>query len=230
MEAEFHYLAALKGQGKTSEYETLARDFAGRAEPPWAERALNDLGTHFILADEDEKAADVFAEMYARFPLGAFADRAAWRSGWWAYKQKRFGESASGVRGRFASMRRADYRPSWLYWTARARVELGDQAGAFDAFRRVIADYRNSYYGRAAIQEAAQLQSAAVRTAISPARRTWPATVVPAGPPGQQPANRTPAGRRDVRRCDCGIEAIAGVGPGIAAGGRDDRVRAEPAG
>jgi soluble lytic murein transglycosylase len=181
-EAEFHYLAALKGQGKTGEYETLAREFAGRAEAPWSERTLNDLGTHFILADDDEKAADVFAEMYARFPLGAFADRAAWRSGWWSYKQKRFADAARVFEAAASSMRRADYRPSWLYWTARARVELGDQTGAFDAFRRVISDYRNSYYGRAAIQEAAQMNSV-VRTAISPARLTWPATVVPAARP-----------------------------------------------
>jgi soluble lytic murein transglycosylase len=155
---------------------------ARRAEAPWSERTLNDLGTHFILADDDEKAADVFAEMYARFPLGAFADRAAWRSGWWSYKQKRFADAARVFEAAASSMRRADYRPSWLYWTARARVELGDQTGAFDAFRRVISDYRNSYYGRAAIQEAAQMNSV-VRTAISPARLTWPATVVPAARP-----------------------------------------------
>jgi hypothetical protein len=169
-EAEFHYLAAMKGQGKTAEYEALARDFAGRAESPWAERALNDLGTHFILTNEDEKAADVFGEMYARFPLGAFADRAAWRSGWWAYKQKRFGESARVFDAAAASMRRADFRPGWLYWTARARVELGDQAGAFDAAIRTT-DARRFRRRRSCSQ--------------SCVRRSRPL-----GSPGQRPSSR----------------------------------------
>ncbi len=185
-EAAYYYLSAAKGLGRTAEYVSLARDAAGRLDPPWAERALNDLGTHFILADEDGKAADVFAEQYARFPVGAFADRAAWRAGWWAYKEKRYAETVRIFESAALSMRRADYRPGWLYWAARAHVELGHRDAAIEGFRRTIADYRNSYYGRAAIQEIARLQPV-VRTsrdnAISPARSTWPATIAPAPRP-----------------------------------------------
>ncbi len=185
-EAEFHYLAAVKGLGHVEEYVSLAREFAGRAEPAWAERALNDLGTYYILADDDEKAAAVFAEQYARFPQGTFADRAAWRAGWWAYKQGQFAETIRIFEAAATAMRRADYRPAWLYWAARAHLQLGHRDGALDGFRRVIADYRNSYYGRAAIQEVERVQSV-VRTSgtgpVSPARLTWPATIAPAPRP-----------------------------------------------
>jgi hypothetical protein len=57
---------------------------------------------------------------------------------------------------------------------------------ALEGFRRVIADYRNSYYGRAAVQEAGRIQ-AAMRPAgagpVSPARLTWPATIAPSPRP-----------------------------------------------
>ncbi len=185
-EAEFYYLATIKGLGRTVEYVTLARELSKRLEAPWAERALNDLGTHFILTDEDEKAAEVFAEQYARFPQGAFSDRAAWRAGWWAYKQKEYAETIRIFEAAAVSMRRADYRPAWLYWAARGHLELGHREPALEGFRRTIADYRNSYYGRAAIQEISRMQPV-VRTSrenpISPARTTWPATIAPAARP-----------------------------------------------
>jgi len=187
-EAEFHYLSAIKGLGRTADYVSLARDLSKRLDAPWAERALNDLGTYFILTDEDEKAADVFGEQYARFPQGAFSDRAAWRAGWWAYKQKQYAETVRIFESAAVSMRRADYRPAWLYWAARGHLELGHRDAALEGFRRTIADYRNSYYGRTAIQEVMRLQPV-VRTSrenpVSPARTTWPASIAPA----MRPAN-----------------------------------------
>lgn len=185
-EAEYYYLAALKALGRTPEYESQSRQFAGRADAQWAERALNDLGTHFILIDEDQKAADVFAEQYRRFPQGAFADRAAWRAGWWAYKQKQFADTIRMFEAAAVSMRRADYRPGWLYWAARAHLESGNKDAAVAGFRRVIADYRNSYYGRAAIQEIERAQPvvrAGSGNAISPSRSTWPVSLTPAARP-----------------------------------------------
>ena len=189
-EAEYHHLAAVKGLGRVEEYVDLTGQLVSRyPESPWAERAMNDLGTHHILADEDEKAAASFAAQYARFPTGAFADRAAWRAGWWAYKEKRFAETIRIFEGAAVAMRRADYRPGWLYWTARAHQELGRRDEALDAYRKVIADYRNSYYGRAARQEAERLL-ASQRPAggsVSPAKLTWPASLTP----GARPANAT---------------------------------------
>ena len=89
-EARFYFLSATRGLGAHDEYVSLARalveQFPGS---PWAEETLNNLATHYIVSDEDEQADAVFRELYAKFPKGAYAERAAWRAGWWAYRHGR---------------------------------------------------------------------------------------------------------------------------------------------
>ena len=57
-EARFFHLSALRELGQHDEYvaqtRALVADFPGDS---WAEEALNNLGTHYILIDEDEAAA-----------------------------------------------------------------------------------------------------------------------------------------------------------------------------
>jgi len=188
-ESEYHHLTAVKELGREAEYLSLVRAFVDRnADPMWSARALVDLSRYHVLADEDGKAAEVAADLYARFPQLPGADAAAWRSGWWAYKQGDYAEAIRVFESAAVAMRRADYRPGWLYWAARAHLELEHRDAAIDGFRRVIADYRNSYYGRAAVQEIERMQ-AAVRPSgtgpVSPARLTWPATILPS----RRPAN-----------------------------------------
>jgi soluble lytic murein transglycosylase len=181
-EARHFYLNTLREMGRTPEYVDGVAAFAARGEASWAERALNELGTFYILENEDALAAKVFADMYARFPAGAFADRAAWRAGWWAYKDGDYAEAIRIFEGAAVTHRRADYRPSWLYWAARAHGQLGHRAEALEGFRRVIADYRNSYYGRAAVREVEAIQAAARPAGagpVSPARLTLPAAITP---------------------------------------------------
>ena len=188
-EAEFHHLAAVKALGKIPEYVSLARSFVERhsqTSPALGERALNDLATFHILEDDDESAAKVAAEHYSLYPQGALSDRAAWRSGWWAYKKGEYAETIRVFESAAVGMRRADYRPAWLDWAARAHLRLGHRDAALDGFRRVIADYRNSYYGRAATYQAERILSALRPKGagpVSPARRTWPSTLVPSPRP-----------------------------------------------
>ncbi len=150
-EVEFVHLGALRGLGRGAEYVARARAFLDAfPDDPLAARVLDELGTYYIIGDEDAQAAAVFAEAYARYPESPTADRAAWKAGWWAYRQ---GDDREAVRI-FASaaerMRRADYRPSWLYWAGRASQRQGDLAAAARFYRQAIADYGNSYYGREA--------------------------------------------------------------------------------
>jgi soluble lytic murein transglycosylase len=49
-----------------------------------------------------------------------------------------------------ASFPRSDYRPSFLYWAARAHDALGHSEAADARFRLVFHDYGSSYYGRLA--------------------------------------------------------------------------------
>jgi soluble lytic murein transglycosylase len=189
VEAEFYRLGVLRELDRDVDYLAAVRVFADRhGADPLVEAALNDLGTYYILADDDERAAEVFREQYERFPLGAFADRAAWKAGWWAYKQREYAVATRLFESAAAGLRRSDYRPAWLYWAARARERSGDQASAANAHRRVVTDYRNSFYGRQSLAELARLANSGVSAAVTSAGdvtlTSWSAVT-----PGARPAN-----------------------------------------
>src|SRR5690606_41654188 len=78
--------AAGRGPGRADYPARVERFVAEHPDSPLAETALNELGTHLIVTDRHGEAARVFARMYEQFPDGRFADRAAWRAGWWAYR------------------------------------------------------------------------------------------------------------------------------------------------
>ena len=86
-EARFFQVSALRGLGRDDEFlaqtEALVRDFP---ESTWSEEALNNLGTYYILKNDDLMAAKAFDRLFEKFPGGQRAERAAWKSGWWAYK------------------------------------------------------------------------------------------------------------------------------------------------
>ena len=104
-EARFFYLSALRGLGKDDEFlaqtQALVRDYP---DSTWSEEALNNLGTYYIVKNDDAQAAKVFDQLFEKFPNGQRAERAAWKSGWWAYKNgsvrrdgSRFRERGRGV-------------------------------------------------------------------------------------------------------------------------------------
>ncbi len=70
-------------------YERGVRDLVDRLSRPvpTPRKALNALATSFVLDDDDAGAAAVFGQMVRLFPAGRFAERAAWKAGWWAYRQ-----------------------------------------------------------------------------------------------------------------------------------------------
>lgn len=185
-EAGYFQLGALRGLGNAAAYIADTHTYVDAyPDQPFAEAALNDLGTYFILANDDGKAAGVFAEMYRRFPAGAFADRAAWKAGWWAYRGGDLRRAITLFESAARSMPRADFRPPWLYWAARAHDRLGERDAARLGYQQVIADYRNSYYGRLASRRLASLGPASPpRAAAALPASTWPAIA-----PGTAPAN-----------------------------------------
>jgi soluble lytic murein transglycosylase len=186
-EAQFFLLSTVRQLGRKDEYVTLVRAFVdGNPGHQFAEAALNELGTFYILENDDAKAAEVFAEMYRRFPQGVYAERAAWKAGWWAYKNGNYAETVRVFEAAAVTFPRADYRPSWLYWTARARLAMNEREIAEAGFRQVISDYRNSFYGRQAAHEVERLLAPsrpAGAGPVAPARRTLPPTIVAGTPP-----------------------------------------------
>ena len=166
-EAHFGLVVAARALGDKNEYRQLTADFIARyPNDPLAEEALNDLAREYILDDEDEKAAEAYAQMVERFPAGAFAERATWKAGWWAFRAKNFAETVRLYEQGAATFPRSDYRPSWLYWTARAYDQLGHRAAATDRYRLTATDYLNSYYGRLAWRQLEQRSEATVTPGV----------------------------------------------------------------
>ena len=150
-EARFFYLMSQRGLRNHDAFEQLARalstDFP---DSTWAEEALNHLATHFIVGDRDDDAEAVLRELYARFPRGRYAERAAWKAGWSAYRRGNMEECVKFFESASTTFPRSDYRPAWLYWSARARAAMTDRPGAIAGYQLTISDYRNTYYGRLA--------------------------------------------------------------------------------
>jgi soluble lytic murein transglycosylase len=150
-EARFFHLAALRELGQHDEYlsrvRALVDEFPGSS---WAEEALNNLGTHYILLNEDANAAEAFRELYRRFPKGPRAERAAWKLGWWGYKTGNYAETIRVFESAAQTFPRSDYRPSYLYWAGRAHEQLEATAPAIARYHVILVDYQNTYYGRLA--------------------------------------------------------------------------------
>ena len=156
-EAGFFHLTATRELGQHGEYVRLARELvAAHPGESWAEETLNNLATHYILTNDDERADGVFRELLARYPGSRHAQRAAWKAGWRAYRQERVRETVRLFEAAAARFPRSDYRPMWLYWAARAHDRLGDTLTANQRYGLIVQDYRNSYYGRLAGERLAE--------------------------------------------------------------------------
>jgi soluble lytic murein transglycosylase len=150
-EARFFYLMSQRELRNYETFEQLVRaldeDFP---QSTWAEEALNNLATFYIQRDRDDEADAVLRSMYARFPRGRYAERAAWKAGWASYRKGEMSEAARYFETAATSFPRSDYRPAWLYWSGRARAAMDDGPGATARYQLTIADYHNTYYGRLA--------------------------------------------------------------------------------
>ena len=186
-EARFFYLSALRELGDHEQYVALSRALVAEfPDSTWAEETLNNLGTHYILTNQDEAAASTFREQYAKFPAGQHAERAAWKYGWWAYTTGNYRETIRVFESAAAAFARSNHRPSWIYWAGRAHGKLGAAGERTARMRLVYADYGNSYYGRLA---EAHLRRVAALPAHDAVRRV--ASSQPAPPSVALPTDQT---------------------------------------
>lgn len=201
-EARFFYLSALRGVGDQASYVTEARRLVQEfPDSPWAEDALNNLGTHYILTNDDAAASDVFREYLERFPAGRYAPRAAWKYGWQRYRQKDFQTVVTVFERAAATFPRSDYRPPWLYWSARAYDQLNQADAANARYSLIVVDYLNSYYGRLAddllkargVPKAERTQLIVRSLAASPAPAASAASAASATSAAAPPADGTNA-------------------------------------
>src|SRR4030095_15576251 len=90
-EARFFYLTATRALGDNDAYVEEARALVDEfPDSTWAPETLNTLASHYVILDDDAMADEVFRELWRRFPQSRYAERAAWKIGWWAYKNGRF--------------------------------------------------------------------------------------------------------------------------------------------
>jgi soluble lytic murein transglycosylase len=150
-EARYYYLSAVRGLGDRTTFVSLARELVkDHPDSSWATETLDDLASYYVVDDQDDKADEVFRELLDRFPRHRYSERAAWKVGWAAYRNRKFAETARVFESAAAAFPRADYRPAWIYWSGRARDRMGDAPGAIARYRLAVIDYGNSYYGRLA--------------------------------------------------------------------------------
>jgi soluble lytic murein transglycosylase len=155
-EALFFHAVSVRDLGDEEEYLRTVRKLAAEfSDQSWAEEALNNLATYYILRDEDELADGTFREMYTKFPLGRYAERAAWKIGWWSYKNGNYADTVRVFESAAGNFPRSDYRPPWLYWSARAYDKLNQPALADARYTLTATDYLNTYYGRLAAKHLA---------------------------------------------------------------------------
>ena len=191
-EARFFYLSALRELGDHDEYVAQTRALVAEfPDSSWAEEALNNLGTHYILTNDDELAAQTFRELYERFPTGTRAERAAWKYGWWATRTGDYAETVRVFESAAAPFPRSDYRPSYLYWAARAHAKIGARHAG----------------GRPAAARLHRLRQLVLR----PPRRA-PARAAPAAVAGRRRprSRRAQSRRRRPRRADLRPTASSG--------------------
>ena len=160
-EARFFYLSAIRELGDQDQYVSLTRALVNDfPDSTWSEDALNNLGTYYIVSNEDELAAQAFKECFERFPGGQHAQRTAWKYGWWAYKTGNYAETVRVFEGAATSFPALGLSPViFVLGGARAR-SAGERATAESRMRLVYSDYMNSYYGRLARKQLASQQAA----------------------------------------------------------------------
>jgi soluble lytic murein transglycosylase len=150
-EARYFYARALDKLHLASDSVTTARKLIDQfPDSSWAEDALNDLATGYVRQNNEAAADGALRELYAKFPAGRYAARAAWKIGWHSYRAGRYLETVSYFDLTARQFPRSDYRPAFLYWSGRAHEAMGDRATAAARYTLATADYLNTYYGRVA--------------------------------------------------------------------------------
>lgn len=144
-EAAF-YLAVARAQlGKAVEaYEEIAVRYQGTV---WGERALFALGDHFQKDALDARASPYYRRVLDEYARGDYLIRATWRVGWADYRAGSWSAAAQTFE------RAAALRPNepatgiFLYWAARAHLQLGAVQQATRMLGDVVSRFNHTYHG-----------------------------------------------------------------------------------
>ncbi len=170
-EAAYHLAKAQsKAAARLRAYEDVATRFRGSR---WAEEALLALAAHYQKDALDLDALPYYRRLVQEHPEGRYTDRSAWRVGWGDYRASRFEDAARTWE--WAARARAEtyFTPGFLYWSGRARQQLGQVARARSLLSEAVQRFKRHYHGQRASQAlsalgGAQEPAAAMRARLGP--------------------------------------------------------------
>jgi soluble lytic murein transglycosylase len=113
---------------------------------PWLEQALLSAGNMYLLKRDYDRAIDYFRELQQRFPKGAHASSAHWKSVWLTFRQGRTDNARKGFEDQIALYPDSAEIPAALYWRARLAEEEGNPAMARAFYQKLSDRFRNYYY------------------------------------------------------------------------------------
>ena len=201
-EAQYFYLTTIRELGREDEYLSLARTFVDTLSRSRPRRADAERARH-VLHPEERGRPGRGSVHGAGAPVSARRrSRTAptWKAGWWAYKngQLRRDDSPVRVRGGGAAPRRLPAVVA-LLGGAVAAPRSAISTPRFAGYQQVIADYRNSYYGREAVRAIASLPAESVVRTSTRSAPSGRAAVRRRPPPRRTRPDRAETGRRRRR-------------------------------
>jgi soluble lytic murein transglycosylase len=125
-------------------FEAVADRYRGS---PWAEESLLSLANHYQRDALDDAALPWWRRLLAEYPQGRYVERAAWRAGWADYRAGRFEAAAQTLETTARLRAPGNATPGLLYWTARARMALGQSDRARQLLQETVQRYKYAYHG-----------------------------------------------------------------------------------
>jgi len=119
---------------------------------PWLEQALLSAANMYLLKRDYDRTIDYFRELQQRFPNGARASYAHWKTAWLTFRQGRTEEARKGFDDQIVLYPDSNEVPPALYWRARLAEEEGASMMARAYYQKLSSRFRNYYYAELARQ------------------------------------------------------------------------------
>jgi len=156
-------------QRRTSGVAALDSMASRFPETPWAEEALLDAAAFYARDGKGEQALPYYRRIYEGFPRGRYIDPAAFRVGFAEYRAGRFDKAAEIFEAAAKARSSNLWRPAFLYWSGRARRELGQEDRARALLEETLTRYKYAYHGMLARAALGRLPAGSSSTHPAPA-------------------------------------------------------------
>jgi soluble lytic murein transglycosylase len=127
---------------------------------PWLEQALLSAANLHLVHHEYDQALDAYREMQQRFPSGARASYAHWKTAWLTLRQGRNEQAKKQFEEQIALYPTGTEIPAALYWRARLAEEDNQPALARAFYEKLSERYLNYYYAELGRQRLKKLPPA----------------------------------------------------------------------